>query len=374
MDQRASAVHPAVLGKLPRVLAAGAGVATALLLGAGPALADGQTTGQSNQNSQTTLVGDSAGVSFAGVGVAGPVVLDLVPQLGTNANGPINVNLLSNQDHSGNQGSVEQENENHQATVVQDSSGAAAALVGVAGPVVAPVVPQVGTNLNGPINVNLLSNQDHSGNQGSVEQENENHQATVVQDPSGAAAALVGVAGPVVAPVVPQVGTNLNGPINVNLLSNQDHSGNQGSVEQENENHQATVVQDPSGASTALIGVAGPVVAPVVPQVGTNVNCPINVNVLSNQDHSGNCGQGHEHHGPGPQGGGVQGGGGVQSSGGSQVTTTAAVVPSGAVMPGLPRSGLVGSAPSPGLVAALLSALAIVGGVSLLAARRTRAS
>src|SRR5207253_3319424 len=126
-------------------------------------------------------------------------------------------------------------------------------------------------------NVNVLSNQRNSGNQsgGGTSQSNHNRSTSVVNNQGATSAAPV--SGPVVAPATVGVGTNANGPVNVNVLSNQRDSGNQsgGDPSQSNSNRSTTVV-DNSGADSAGL-ISGPVVAPVTVGVGTNANGPVNV-------------------------------------------------------------------------------------------------
>src|SRR5205085_1196504 len=117
---------------------------------------------QSNGNRSTAVI-DNSGADSAGL-ISGPVVAPVTVGVGTNANGPVNVNLLSNQRHSGNQsGDVYQSNRNRSISWLDNSGADSAGLI--SGPIVAPVTAGLGTNLNGPVNVNLLSNQRHSGNE-----------------------------------------------------------------------------------------------------------------------------------------------------------------------------------------------------------------
>src|SRR5437660_175995 len=274
---------------------------------------------QTNINESATLVDNRGAQSAAAGGVAGPIVAPITPQVGTNVNGPANVDAGSNQAGSGNgaSGDVLQSNFNSSMTSVDNqgaqSQAAAAGLVGVgaAGPVVVPVSPQVGTNVNGPGTAQLFSNQRDSGNGfgGGVGQLNTNRSATFLNnakaqsDAFGGGVLGVGVAGPVVAPIAPQVGTNVSGPLDVQGISNQDPSGNGngGNVSQANLNDALTQVDDrgaqSDSAAVGLVGaggvaVSGPIVAPVTPQVGTNVNGPANGNLFANQRDSGNAGSG----------------------------------------------------------------------------------
>jgi hypothetical protein len=120
---------------------------------------------QSNQNRSTTVVNNQGAHSVAPV--SGPIVAPASVGVGTNANGPVNVNVLSNQRNSGNQsgGGTSQSNHNRSFTFLDNSGADSAGLI--SGPIiVVPVTVGVGTNLNGPLNVNVLSNQRNSGNQG----------------------------------------------------------------------------------------------------------------------------------------------------------------------------------------------------------------
>jgi hypothetical protein len=280
--------------------------------------ADGELR-QTNVNHATTVL-DNSGAQSTGV-VSGPIVVPVTGQLGTNVSGPANVNALSNQSDSGNASggatngadplggqlpqvpnAPQQANVNESTTLVDNRRAQSTALGGVAGPIVAPVTPQVGTNVAGPVNVNAGGSQANSGNGavGDVRQGNFNGSFTALdnRDAQSTAAGVVAVAGPVVLPVSPQVGTNVNGPFNVNALSNQRDSGNgnTGGLEQVNGNSSFTWLDNAGAQSTAGaiggVAVAGPVVAPVSPQVGTNGSAPLDVNAASNQAASGNAGDG----------------------------------------------------------------------------------
>jgi hypothetical protein len=94
------------------------------------------------------------------------------------------------------------------------------------------------------------------------------------------------VAGTVVAPITAAVQANVNCPINVNVLSSQRSSGNCTPGPQSNANTATTHVRT-GGALADVLG--GPIVAPITTGVGLNVTCPANVNVLSSQQGSGLC-------------------------------------------------------------------------------------
>jgi hypothetical protein len=245
------------------------------------------------------------------VGVAGPVVAPISPQIGTNLDGPVDANALSGQRDSGNgfAGDPMQVNADSAFTWVdnQNAQSDAVGLIGgvaAAGPIVAPISPQVGTNVSGPVNVDAASNQAGSGNgtAGDVMQDNLNGSFTWLgnQGAQSAAAGIgvvgLGFAGPVVVPVAPQVGTDLNGPFDANVFSNQAASGDVTGPDpqQLNANGTFTFVDNGGAESDAfglgLVGVqaAGPVVAPISPQVGTDVTDLGNANVFSNQLDSGN--------------------------------------------------------------------------------------
>ena len=265
----------------------------------------GNNPQQTNVNESTTLVDNRRAQSAAFGGVAGPIVAPITPQIGTNLNGPANVNAGSNQADSGNgaMGDVQQSNFNGSFAALnnEDAQSTAGGVVAVSGPIVAPISPQVGTNVNGPVNGNVLSNQRDSGNgnTGGLEQVNANESFAMLDNAraQSAAGALggVAVAGPIVAPISPQVGTNLGGPLNVNGASNQAASGNAGAgvVRQTNFNSSMTAVDNQAAQSQAAaagllgVGVAGPVVVPVSPQVGTNASGPGTAQVFSNQRDSG---------------------------------------------------------------------------------------
>jgi hypothetical protein len=283
---------------------------------------------QSNSSSFAVAAGHDGGAGA--VAVSGPIVAPITPQVGTNLNGPVNGNLVSGQDDSGNGnlGDVWQANVQRQVTGLNNegaqsdaTAGAAAFIVAgagagaVSGPIVAPISGQVGTNVNGPANVNVASGQADSGNgnTGDVRQLNWDGSWTWVdnvgaQSDSTAVAVAVGsgalaASGPFVIPVNPQVGTNVNGPLNGNVFSDQQKSGNgnTGDVWQANVNGTWTFLDNRNAQSVANafsevgVAVAGPIVAPISPQVGTNVNGPLNVNGASNQAESGNGNLGDLH-------------------------------------------------------------------------------
>ncbi len=155
--------------------------------------------------------------------------------------------------------------------------------VASAGSLVAPVTGALQANLACPANVNVLGNQRNSGNCAPGPQTNSNSSSTTVTG-GNQSAGLVG--GPIVAPVTAAGQVNLSCPVNVNVLSNQGHSGNCAPGSQSNGNSADTHVTG-SGQSAGLLG--GPLVAPITAGVGLNVTCPTNVNVLSNQQASGDC-------------------------------------------------------------------------------------
>jgi hypothetical protein len=150
-------------------------------------------------------------------------------------------------------------------------------------PVVAPVTGAVQVNLACPANVNVLGSQRDSGSCTPGPQANGNSSATTVgggdQSPG-----LVG--GTLVAPITAAAQLNVSCPVNVNVLSNQRNSGNCAPGSQSNSNSAATRVRS-SGDLAGLLG--GPLVAPITTGLGLNVTCPTNVNVLSNQQASGDC-------------------------------------------------------------------------------------
>ncbi len=150
-------------------------------------------------------------------------------------------------------------------------------------PLVAPVTGAVQANLACPANVNVLGNQRSSGNCAPGPQTNSNSSSTTVAG-GDQSAGLVG--GPIAAPVTAAGQVNLSCPVNVNVLSNQGDSGNCAPGPQSNGNRADTHVTG-SGQSAGLLG--GPLVAPITAGVGLNVTCPTNVNVLSNQQASGDC-------------------------------------------------------------------------------------
>jgi len=264
--------------------------------------------------SDATSVAIAPLVAFAPA-VSGPVVVPVSPQVGTAVNGPVDVNAGSNQAGSGDgaTGDPMQLNWNGSWTWVDDMAGQSdatsvaiapvSAAIPVAGPIVVPVSPQVGTAVDGPVNVNAISGQRDSGNGGfgDVWQANANNSMTFVNAMNAESAAngfgvvALSAAGPVVAPVSPQVGTNVDGPVNVNAFSGQVGSGNGsfGDPHQLNWNSSWTWLQNDGASSEAgalLVAgaVAGPVVAPISPQIGTNLDGPIDVNVFANQLDSGN--------------------------------------------------------------------------------------
>ncbi len=311
---------------------------------------------QSNTNSSKTVVDDD---SSSVIKVLGPVVAPVTVGVGANVNGPTNVNVLSQQDESGNQWAemVWQSNSNSSKTIVDDDSQS---FIKVLGPVVAPVTVGVGANVNGPTNVNVLSQQDHSGNawNSSVWQSNSNSSKTVVDDDSHS---FLTILGPVVAPVTIGIGANINGPTNVNVLSQQDESGNSSSnqVWQSNTNSSQTVVHDDSDVFLRLLG---PVVAPVTVGVGININCPTNINVLSQQDESGNCSSP-----PAKMK--------MKSAPPPSVTpasTSTAMVAATQMTPGFPATGFLASGAGKTLAALGFLVLAAIGAAGALALRRFR--
>ncbi len=148
---------------------------------------------------------------------------------------------------------------------------------------VAPVTGALQANLACPANVNVLGNQRNSGNCAPGPQANSNSSSTTIAG-GNQSAGLVG--GPIVAPVTAAGQVNLSCPVNVNVLSNQGNSGNCAPGSQSNANSADTHVTG-SGQSAGLLG--GPLVAPITAGVGLNVTCPANVNVVSNQQASGDC-------------------------------------------------------------------------------------
>ncbi len=251
----------------------------------------GGDVSQSNANSSMTFV-DNHGAQSSGL-IAGPIVAPVTVGAQTNVNGPVNANLLSNQRDSGNgaSGDVSQKNVNGSATGLDNRGAQSSGLV--SGPIVVPVTGQVGTNADGPVNANLLSNQRDSGNGagGDVSQSNANSSLTLIDNRGAQSSGLI--AGPIVAPVTVGAQTNVNGPVNANLLSNQADSGNGtgGNVSQSNVNRSTTALDNRGGAQSSGL-VSGPIVVPVTGQIGTNVNGPVNANLLSDQRDSGNGGSG----------------------------------------------------------------------------------
>jgi hypothetical protein len=293
--ERPANLHESVRRLLRRryLMAVGLSAAACIVLGSPSALAGDVT--QSNDNGAATAVSGPSGLSVAGIGVAGPIVAPITLGGGLNLNGPTNVNVAGNQNNSGNASNetVGQSNSNHSTTAVDSPNGADAAGIGHAGALVVPITLGGGVNQNGPLNVNVLGNQDSSGNavNDTVQQSNANSSTTVADAPTGVAVAGIGQAGPVVAPITGQLGVNLNGPTNINALGNQNESGNSvnNKVSQSNSNHSTTVADVPTGEAVSGIGVAGPIVAPVTGALQVNDNGPFNVNALSNQENSGNA-------------------------------------------------------------------------------------
>jgi hypothetical protein len=225
-------------------------------------------------------------------------VAPVSPQVGTNLAGPVNLNGDARQVNSGNGGSgdVRQGNFNGSVTALDNEEARSSAV----GPIVVPVSPQVGTNVAGPVNANLLSRQWDSGNAGGgdLRQVNDNLSLTSLRNrnrrsTAGSLGGRGGIAGPIVAPVSPQVGTNLAGPVNLNGASRQWSSGNGsfGDVRQLNWNGSRTWLSNQDAQSDAFApgqAVAGPVLVPVSPQTGTNVNGPLNGSAVSKLRDSGN--------------------------------------------------------------------------------------
>ena len=76
---------------LRHLLAAGLGVGAWLIIGSASAFAADVT--QSNHNRSTTVVNNQGAHSAAPV--SGPIVAPVTVGVGTNANGPVNVNVLA---------------------------------------------------------------------------------------------------------------------------------------------------------------------------------------------------------------------------------------------------------------------------------------
>src|SRR5205807_914939 len=163
-------------------------------------------------------------------------------------------------------------------------------------PIVIPVSPQVGTNLNGPVNGNLFSNAQDSENAGTgpVDQLNANSSFTWLDNEGAQSNAFaVAAAGSLCDSGAGSLA--VAGPI---VATNQLDSGNAsaGDVFQANVTRQFTGLNNEdaqsnsfAAAAALLVGgagagaVSGPIVVPVSGQVGTNVNGPVNVNGASNQ-------------------------------------------------------------------------------------------
>src|SRR5262249_10494255 len=158
-------------------------------------------------------------------------------------------------------GGVTQTNANTSTTVVANRGTQSAGLV--SGPVVAPITAGVQTNANGPINANVLADQADSGNAGTGDPTQTNVDSSFTFVDNGAAQSAGVVAGPVVAPVTLGVQTNLNGPVNANVLSNQDGSGSgaDGDVRQLNVNSAAAILHNQGAQSTGV--VTGPIFVPI---------------------------------------------------------------------------------------------------------------
>src|SRR5439155_12657108 len=87
-------------------------------------------------------------------------------------------------------------------------------------------------------------------------------------------------------PVAAAVGTNVTCPLDVNVASDQRRAANCEAGDQSNSGRGTTTV-DGGGSRGGLVG--GPIVAPVTGGFGLNVSCPAVVNVLSRQRDSANC-------------------------------------------------------------------------------------
>jgi len=96
---RPDSIHESVRRLLPwrYLVVAGVSVAAWVAIGSTSAFA---ADNQSNSNTSTTVVDNSGGQS-AGL-ISGPIVLPITLGVQTNANGPLNLNLLGNQAGSGN--------------------------------------------------------------------------------------------------------------------------------------------------------------------------------------------------------------------------------------------------------------------------------